>query len=110
MPAYIKEYLNDVVENQGKLFDLVAQSYPDKDTKDFINSYIVLPKIVSFFLFVCLSLCLFSIIDITVLSIEKSLDSSEEMSISHRRIKLISSATTLILVLCACILLIYYNF
>ena len=41
MPAYIKEYLNDVVENQGKLFDLVAQSYPDKDTKDFINSYML---------------------------------------------------------------------
>ena len=41
MHAYIKEYLNDVVENQGKLFDLVAQSYPDKDTKEFINSYML---------------------------------------------------------------------
>ena len=29
------------MENQGKLFDLVAQSYPDKDTKDFINSYML---------------------------------------------------------------------
>ena len=25
-------YLGDVVENQGKSFDFVAQSYPDKDT------------------------------------------------------------------------------
>ena len=37
--AYPKDYLNDVVENQGKLFDLVAQQFPDKDTEDFINSY-----------------------------------------------------------------------
>ena len=41
MFAYIKEYLNDVVENQGKLFDLVAQSYPNKDTIDLINAYMV---------------------------------------------------------------------
>jgi hypothetical protein len=39
MRAYAKEYLNDVVESQGKLFDLVAQEYPDKDTVDFINAY-----------------------------------------------------------------------
>ena len=39
MPAYPEEYLNDVVENQGKLFDLVSQNYPDKDTLDFINTY-----------------------------------------------------------------------
>lgn len=39
MPAYSKVYLDDVVENQGKLFDLVSQNYPDKDTADFINSY-----------------------------------------------------------------------
>lgn len=31
--------LNDVVENQGKLFDFVAQQYPDKDTEAFINTY-----------------------------------------------------------------------
>ena len=31
--------LNDVVENQGKLFDFVAQPYPDKDTEAFINTY-----------------------------------------------------------------------
>ncbi len=37
--AYEKDYLNDVVENQGKLFDLVAQSYPNIDTKDFIQTY-----------------------------------------------------------------------
>ena len=39
MQAYSDIYLNDVVENQGKLFDFVAQSFPDKDTKDFIQSY-----------------------------------------------------------------------
>ena len=39
MFAYPKIYLNDVVENQGKLFDLVTQKYPNKDTLDFINSY-----------------------------------------------------------------------
>ena len=41
MGAYAKDYLNDVVVNQGKLFDLVAQSYPDMDTKDFIRSYML---------------------------------------------------------------------
>lgn len=39
MQAYSKVYLADVVENQGKLFDFVAQTFPDKDTKDFIKSY-----------------------------------------------------------------------
>lgn len=39
MRAYAEEYVSDVVENQGKLFDLVAQKYPDKDTAAFINSY-----------------------------------------------------------------------
>lgn len=39
MRAYAKEYVSDVVENQGKLFDLVAQKYPDKDTAAFINFY-----------------------------------------------------------------------
>lgn len=39
MRAYAESYVNDVVENQGKLFDLIAQSYPDKDTKDFITTY-----------------------------------------------------------------------
>lgn len=39
MRAYSKDYLNDVVENQGKLFDLVAQNYPDKNTEDFIETY-----------------------------------------------------------------------
>ena len=32
-------YLSDVVENQGKLFDLVAQRFPDNDTEDVINTY-----------------------------------------------------------------------
>lgn len=39
MRAYAEEYLNDVVENQGKLFDFVAHTFPDKDTEDFINIY-----------------------------------------------------------------------
>lgn len=39
MRAYAQDYLNDVVENQGKLFDYVAQSYPDMDTQDFIKTY-----------------------------------------------------------------------
>lgn len=39
MRAYAEEYLNEVVENQGKLFDFVAQTFPDKDTEDFINIY-----------------------------------------------------------------------
>ena len=39
MQAYAKEYLSDVVENQGKLFDFVSQTYPDMDTEDFINTY-----------------------------------------------------------------------
>ena len=40
MRAYAEEYLNDVVENQGKLFDFIAQTYPDKDTEEFINTYV----------------------------------------------------------------------
>lgn len=39
MQAYSEVYLEDVVENQGKLFDFVAQSFPDKDTQDFIQIY-----------------------------------------------------------------------
>lgn len=39
MGAYPIEYLNDVVENQGKLFDYVVQEYPDADTADFIKAY-----------------------------------------------------------------------
>lgn len=39
MGAYAKEYLDDVVENQGKLFDYVALNYPDYDTEDFIIRY-----------------------------------------------------------------------
>ena len=29
------------MENQGKLFDFVAQTFPDRDTKDFIQSYMM---------------------------------------------------------------------
>ena len=39
MRAYSEAYLADVVNNQGKLFDYVANSFPDKNTEDFINSY-----------------------------------------------------------------------
>ncbi len=39
MRAYSEVYLNDVVENQGKLFDFVAENYKDYDTEDFIKSY-----------------------------------------------------------------------
>ena len=39
MRAYSKAYLGDVVENQGKLFDHVAQAFPDKSTEDFIRFY-----------------------------------------------------------------------
>ena len=39
MRAYSDVYLSDVVENQGKLFDLAAQNYPNNDTEDFINTY-----------------------------------------------------------------------
>lgn len=41
MRAYDEAYLSDVVENQGKLFDLVSQNYPDKNTVDFINAYMM---------------------------------------------------------------------
>ena len=33
MRAYPKDYLNDVVENQGKLFDFVAQNFSDMQSK-----------------------------------------------------------------------------
>ena len=41
MQAYSEVYLGDVVENQGKLFDFVAQTFPDNDTQDFIKTYMV---------------------------------------------------------------------
>lgn len=39
MHAYEEAYLEEVVETQGKLFDYVAQNYPEKDTIDFMYSY-----------------------------------------------------------------------
>ncbi len=39
MGAYAEVYLKDVVENQGKLFDFVAQTFSDMDTEDFIKTY-----------------------------------------------------------------------
>lgn len=37
--GYPVEYLDFVVESQGRLFDLVSQNYPNKDTEDFIIAY-----------------------------------------------------------------------
>ena len=39
MSAYSESYLADVVENQCKLFDFVAQTFEDKNTEDFIENY-----------------------------------------------------------------------
>jgi hypothetical protein len=39
MRAYSEAYLEDVVENQGKLFDFFSQNFQDKDTEDFIQTY-----------------------------------------------------------------------
>ena len=39
MRAYPEVYRDDVVETQGKLFDYVAQSFPNKSTEDFITVY-----------------------------------------------------------------------
>lgn len=39
MGAYSDAYLSEVVENQGRLFDYVAETFPDKDTADFIYAY-----------------------------------------------------------------------
>lgn len=39
MGAYSKAYLDEIIENQGKLFDYVAVTYPDMDTEDFIYAY-----------------------------------------------------------------------
>lgn len=41
MRAYSELYLSDVVENQGKLFDFVANNFPDMDTENFIKAYMV---------------------------------------------------------------------
>lgn len=39
MFAYSKAYLDDVVGNQGKLFLMAAEDYPETDTRDFIETY-----------------------------------------------------------------------
>lgn len=39
MRAYPQAYLADVVENQGKLFDFVANAFPNSSTEDFIKAY-----------------------------------------------------------------------
>ena len=39
MASFPEVYLDEVVENQGKLFDYVAQNHPQSDTKDFIETF-----------------------------------------------------------------------
>lgn len=39
MVAYSDVYLDEVVETQGKLFDYVSYNFSNKDTKDFIETY-----------------------------------------------------------------------
>ena len=39
MAAYAKEYVDNVIESQGKLFDFVSEQFPDKSTEDFIEAY-----------------------------------------------------------------------
>ena len=39
MQHYAEEYLSEVVENQGKLFAMIAETYPEGDTEDFITAY-----------------------------------------------------------------------
>ena len=41
MAAYPKSYLAEIVENQGKLFELVSDSNPQIDMEDFIKKYMV---------------------------------------------------------------------
>ena len=41
MYSDLQYYIKDVVENKGKLFDFVAQSFKNYDTKDFINTYMI---------------------------------------------------------------------
>ena len=36
---FSETYLSDIVENQGKLFDYVATTFPTKDTESFIKNY-----------------------------------------------------------------------
>ncbi len=35
----LEAYLDEVVETQGKLFDFISHNYPDKDSRDFIITY-----------------------------------------------------------------------
>ena len=39
MEVFSKSYLEEVVENQGKLFEYVEEHYPGIDVADFIESY-----------------------------------------------------------------------
>ena len=39
MATHGKIYLDDVVEEQGNLFDMIALKFPEMDTEEFITSY-----------------------------------------------------------------------
>ena len=39
MEVFSKSYLEEVVENQGKLFEYAEEHYPGIDVADFIESY-----------------------------------------------------------------------
>ena len=39
MDVFSKSYLEEVVENQGKLFEYAQDHYPEMDIEDFIKSY-----------------------------------------------------------------------
>lgn len=60
MGAYSKAYLDEIIENQGKLFDYVAITYPNRDTEDFIRSYNAVIKALS------VSFILFFVVKITI--------------------------------------------
>ncbi len=53
MYSDLQYYIKDVVENQGKLFDFVAQSFKNYDTKDFINTYMISKSIDNAMAYVC---------------------------------------------------------
>ena len=39
MEVFSKSYLEEVIENQGKLFEYAEEHYPGIDVADFIESY-----------------------------------------------------------------------
>ena len=39
MDVFSKSYLEEVVENQGKLFEYAQDNYPEMDIENFIETY-----------------------------------------------------------------------